>query len=305
MGQRSGTWLALLLLALVVAAAAGEAGRVLMRDVTALTFTRGKLTTGRRAAPMPQLICEGRACDRHQPETVQCVQSGWDGDAQWQCSANLEGGLSFGEISVSCEGYDFPDDPYILRGSCSLQYTLKGDAETDSYGGGYGGGYNDAYYSKGSKGWGSSVFLFVVLAFIAFAIYSTLFNPQPAGGQAGGAARGYGGGGGPGYGGGGPGYGGGGYGGYGGGSCNSYGAGYAPRAAPAAGGGYWGGMMTGGLLGYMLGGRNRGYGGYGYGARPMGGGYGGMRMGGGGGGGMRMGGGGGGVRTGFGGTRRR
>jgi len=61
-------------------------------------------------------------------------------------------------------------------------------------------------------------------------------------------------------------------------------------------------MLTGGLLGYMVGGRNRGYG---YGARPMGGygGYGGgMRMGGGG---MRMGGGGSSSRSGFGGTRRR
>lgn len=26
----------------------------------------------------------------------------------------------FGRIDVNCEGYDYPDDPYILRGSCGV-----------------------------------------------------------------------------------------------------------------------------------------------------------------------------------------
>ena len=26
----------------------------------------------------------------------------------------------FGRITVSCEGYDYPDDPYILHGSCGV-----------------------------------------------------------------------------------------------------------------------------------------------------------------------------------------
>jgi hypothetical protein len=26
----------------------------------------------------------------------------------------------FGKIDVNCEGYDHPDDPYILRGSCGV-----------------------------------------------------------------------------------------------------------------------------------------------------------------------------------------
>jgi len=30
----------------------------------------------------------------------------------------------FGKISVSCEGYDYPEDPYILAGSCGLEYTI-------------------------------------------------------------------------------------------------------------------------------------------------------------------------------------
>ena len=30
----------------------------------------------------------------------------------------------FGNIEVVCEGYDYPDDPFILKGSCGLEYTL-------------------------------------------------------------------------------------------------------------------------------------------------------------------------------------
>ena len=31
----------------------------------------------------------------------------------------------FGSVEVVCEGYDYPDDPYILKGSCGLEYTLE------------------------------------------------------------------------------------------------------------------------------------------------------------------------------------
>jgi len=49
-------------------------------------------------------------------------------DAQWACSADMPAGYSFGRISVSCEGYDYPDDPYVLRGSCGLEYELRYDS---------------------------------------------------------------------------------------------------------------------------------------------------------------------------------
>ena len=32
--------------------------------------------------------------------------------------------MSSGKISVSCEGYNSPDDAYVLQGSCGLEYTL-------------------------------------------------------------------------------------------------------------------------------------------------------------------------------------
>merc|ERR1712166_1533432 len=37
----------------------------------------------------------------------------------------LDNAYRFGETTVVCEGYDYPDDPYILTGSCSVEYTLE------------------------------------------------------------------------------------------------------------------------------------------------------------------------------------
>jgi len=35
---------------------------------------------------------------------------------QWKCEAELDVGVRFGATDVTCEGYDFADDPYILQG---------------------------------------------------------------------------------------------------------------------------------------------------------------------------------------------
>ncbi|CAB3996411.1 store-operated calcium entry-associated regulatory factor, partial [Paramuricea clavata] len=37
----------------------------------------------------------------------------------------MENKYRFGKIDVNCEGYDYPTDPYILRGSCGLEYTIE------------------------------------------------------------------------------------------------------------------------------------------------------------------------------------
>ena len=39
---------------------------------------------------------------------------------QWECTAQTDKKYQLGRIQVSCEGYDYPDDPYILRGSCGV-----------------------------------------------------------------------------------------------------------------------------------------------------------------------------------------
>ena len=44
---------------------------------------------------------------------------------KWECKTDMDNSYQFGRIEVSCEGYSHPDDAYILKGSCGLEYTLE------------------------------------------------------------------------------------------------------------------------------------------------------------------------------------
>lgn len=102
--------------------------RVKLSSITALTLHRSRSTTSRRTSPVPQLTCVGAACSRFQPDIVQCTPVGSSGgtDIEWRCEADLPSSLSFGSVEVSCEGWDGPSDPYVLKGSCGLTYNLVG-----------------------------------------------------------------------------------------------------------------------------------------------------------------------------------
>jgi store-operated calcium entry-associated regulatory factor len=295
--------------------------RVRLTDITALTFEAGQQTSYRRTSSVPQLKCVGGSAHSMpgHPLVVQCTQAGNDGfNVQWRCDADMSSDYRFGRVEVVCEGYDSPDDPFVLRGSCGLEYVLDLTDEgrqrqqrqgASSYSSSYGGGYDSYGQSSGQSALASLV-IYGSIGFMIYLVYKSCMSRGAVGGVGNGGYQNpgfYGGGGGPGY----PGGGGGGPGG---------GPGCAPPPPPAAGGGggfggFWGGMGAGGLLGYLMG-RRGGFGG-GYGAYNRG--YGGYNRGYGGGGffgggGMRMGGGGGGggmrpattrTASGFGGSRRR
>ena len=327
-----------LLASVLVHGATAQREAVKLEQITALTFREGAMSKGRRTSPVPQLKCMGGSAMSHRefhPSVVQCKNAGYDGvDVQWECTADLDDSVKFGSTDVYCEGFEYPEDPFILAGSCGLEYSLdltaagradrraqSQDSSTygssySSYGSGhsasYGSGYSSSYgsgYSPGyanrhdsSSNWSGPLLLVGLMAAIFYCM-SSANGAAPEGDP---PRRGYGtgfdggGGGGGGYGGGG---GGGGY------NCNTdpYAGGRPGYGGAGAGGpGFWSGMAGGGLLGAMLGGRGYGgYGGYGgvgggygnYGRRGYGGGMG-MGYGGGMGGGM----GGGGMGAGFGGA---
>ncbi|CAN9510683.1 unnamed protein product [Ophioblennius macclurei] len=105
---------------------------VLLRDIQALTLYKNRYTTARRSSPIPQLKCVGGSagCHAYVPEVVQCVNKGWDGvDVQWECRTDMDNAYRFGQLEVSCEGYNSPTDAYVLKGSCGLEYTLELTAE--------------------------------------------------------------------------------------------------------------------------------------------------------------------------------
>lgn len=34
----------------------------------------------------------------------------------------MDNAYRFGQVTVGCEGYEYPDDPFVLRGSCGVIY---------------------------------------------------------------------------------------------------------------------------------------------------------------------------------------
>ncbi|XP_053156460.1 store-operated calcium entry-associated regulatory factor [Hemicordylus capensis] len=220
--------------------------KILLREVQALTLYPGQYTNYRRSSPIPQLQCTGgtAGCSAYTPDVVQCYNKGWDGyDVQWECKAHLDNSYCFGKIDVNCEGYDYPDDPYILKGSCGLQYTLElaknGQQKTSYFGSNY---HSTTSHDSLSSGAGVVlVILFVVLAFGVYKLF--LCDNRPRHGFS--SNDGY---------------------------SGSYGQdnqsppspGFKPSFTGAAGGsrydsnsgpGFWTGLSAGGLLGYLAGNR--------------------------------------------------
>lgn len=103
---------------------------VLLSSVQSLTLKAGHHTTSRRGPPVPQLECTGGDCDRgaQHVKVIQCSNKGADsfGVPQWECKAELPVDWRLGTTDVSCEGYSSPEDPFILAGSCGVEYSIHG-----------------------------------------------------------------------------------------------------------------------------------------------------------------------------------
>ena len=104
--------------------------KILLRDVQVLTLKEGQMTTGRQLNPIPQLKCVGGSAQgKFNPKIVQCYNRGWDGqEIQWECKTELDNKYRFEPLEIICEVYhdsEDSEDPYILKGSCGLEYTLE------------------------------------------------------------------------------------------------------------------------------------------------------------------------------------
>lgn len=158
-----------------------EDDKIKLKNVNVLTLKAGRMTTGRRSSPLPQLQCIGGSagCGSYLPKVVQCINKGHDGaDYQWECKADMDDSVRFGELEVSCEGYDYPTDPFVLVGSCGLRYNLdltKAGAKrkANSYGG-YGG--DSSYYGSNYVQESSWSDLGPVLLIIAVFVFIVLYN---------------------------------------------------------------------------------------------------------------------------------
>lgn len=268
----------LILLCIELTVFSASSDRIKLTDLKIITLYSGKMTNGRRTYPIPQLKCVGgtAGCSAFIPKVVQCSNQGSDGyDIQWECKTDMDNAYRFGNIEVICEGYDYPDDPYVLKGSCGLEYTIdftKGGYQ-QKHSNNYGYSYrNEQSYSKfGKTSVLGDIIVLIIICIIIYAIiktclyrneYSTTsddrFPPSNDSYFSGGFNS-------PGFGSSPPPPG----------FRADYssdfgpGCGTPPRTSgTGTGGGFWTGAMTGGLLGYMFGSRGSRTGSSWYSSRP-------------------------------------
>lgn len=102
--------------------------RRLLQQVQSLTFEEGKMCANRRVSAMPQLVCIGSSLcgTMKEPKAISCLNlnNGKHRDPDWKCTAVLDRGIELGKTEVVCEGFDYPEDPYILENSCFIEYSL-------------------------------------------------------------------------------------------------------------------------------------------------------------------------------------
>ncbi|KAJ5109836.1 hypothetical protein N7532_002481 [Penicillium argentinense] len=100
-----------------------------LSTVQALTLRADRMTSSRRVSPIPQLTCVGppKVCDLYKIESMRCNNEGHDydeEDVQWTCKAQLPPEFKLGSTDVVCEGYRSSEDPWVLKGSCGVEYRM-------------------------------------------------------------------------------------------------------------------------------------------------------------------------------------
>ena len=161
---------------------------VLLSNIRTLTLHNNRQTTARRGPAVPQLECVGgNAKGLHAVDVMRCTNEGADyapEDVQWTCVANLPAEFKLGSTEVVCEGYESPEDPYVLSGSCGVEYRLVLTREgervfgerLDDHGDDGGYHYGGDGYEVGRKGKGGLGEMFFTVVFWAIFLGEPSFS---------------------------------------------------------------------------------------------------------------------------------
>lgn len=135
-----------------------------------------------------QLRCVGgTARGLYDVDIMRCKNQGSDYDdenIQWTCTASLPPEFKLGSTDVICEGYESASDPYILKGSCGVEYRLiLTDIGEQKYGhrskGKY---YDDDLGDSGGSTLGTVLFGVVFVGVLGWILYSALFGGRAGNG---------------------------------------------------------------------------------------------------------------------------
>ncbi|OBT99012.1 hypothetical protein VE01_02496 [Pseudogymnoascus verrucosus] len=171
--------LALLTLTPPATAARKSGTSVLLSQVKSLTLRSTASTAHRRVPAIPQLKCMGgNGCRHHQVDVMRCKNAGSDYDdenIQWTCTADLPEEFKLGSTDVICEGYDGPEDPRVLKGSCGVEYRLLLTKRGEEV---YGGGGHNVFSGQDGDVSGAAqvVFWAIFLGVAAWIVYSIWKN---------------------------------------------------------------------------------------------------------------------------------
>ena len=116
-------------------------------------------------------------------DIMRCRNQGADydrEDIQWTCTASLPSEFKLGSTDVMCEGYESSNDPYVLKGSCGVEYRLMLTATGEEK---YGHRTKDKYYNIDSvessgSGLGALLFGLIFVGILGWIIYSALFSSR-------------------------------------------------------------------------------------------------------------------------------
>ena len=235
---------------------------VLLSDVKALTLRKDLRSSHNRVAAVPQLKCVGgTAKGLYEIDVLRCKNAGssyGDEDVQWTCTASLPSEFKLGSTDVICEGFSSSDDPYVLKGSCGVEYRLMLTKLGEEKYGRKGKDTWSGYDGRSKAGdWAAVIFWSIFIAVVGWMIYAACIRDSPRRRPPGTASNPW-------------------FGGGGGGDNNDPPPPYeyrpsskanptssrAPRAAPAQaqGGwrpGFWSGALGGAAAGYMAGNRGQ------------------------------------------------
>ena len=158
--------------------------RVRLSDVKALTLRKDLKTSHNRVSAIPQLNCiGGTAKGLYEIDVLRCKNAGssyGDEDVQWTCTASLPAEFKLGSTDVICEGFSSSEDPYVLKGSCGVEYRLmltklggeKYGRKGEDMWAGYGG------RSKGGD-WAAIIFWFLLIAVVGWMMFAALIRDRP------------------------------------------------------------------------------------------------------------------------------
>ena len=153
--------------------------KILLSNVKTLTLRKDLKTSHRRVSAIPQLKCTGGVCDLYQVDVLRCKNQGSDYDAeniQWTCTASLPAEFKLGMTDVICEGFASPDDPYVLKGSCGVEYRLLLTEQGEQRYGRRGSSGDSSDGNSQSEKWVGIVFWCIFVGVILWMLYAVFIR---------------------------------------------------------------------------------------------------------------------------------